>query len=231
MGTQTEPTTEVKKTSKNYHDTLDESIAKMKLTFSNASLPQIFAVMVTVGYTAEKIAALNSELAQLETLSQGQIKEYADQSSEQKKFSDKHDEINAVFNKDRALLRILFKGNIHAWVALKLDGENPKAIDAWTALLNNFYAQLTNSSDLLTAASGVGVNKRSVDAQLKALADLEILKQSLRKETSEAQSATDARDTAFDALYPKYTEYIKYAKVLLPDNQALEAIGVKVKAK
>jgi hypothetical protein len=29
----------------------------------------------------------------------------------------------------------------------------------------------------------------------------------------------------------KYCEYIQYAKVLLPDNQMLEAIGVKVKAK
>jgi hypothetical protein len=231
METGTVPTTEVKKTSKNNYETLDESIAKMKLTFSNASLPEIFAVMVTVGYTAEKIAGLNSELTALETLSQGQIKEYADQSSEQQKFSNKHDQINAVFNKDRALLRILFKGNIHAWVALQLDSENPKAINAWTALLNNFYAQLTKSPELLTEAGGVGITKSAVDAQILALADLEGLKQSLRKETSEAQAATDARDAAFDALYPKYTEYIKYAKVLLPDNQALEAIGVTVKAK
>ncbi len=229
METQTVPTTEVKKTSKNYHDTLDESIAKMKLAFGNATLSEIFTVMVTVGYTAEKIAGLNSELTGLETLSQGQIKEYADQSEEQQKFSNKHDEINKVFNRDRALLRILFKGNIHAWVALQLDIENPKAINNWTPLLNNFYGQLAKLPDLLVAAEGVGITRSSVDAQIQALADLESLKKNLRKETSEAQAATDARNAAFDALYPKYTEYVKYAKVLLPDNQALEAIGVKVK--
>jgi hypothetical protein len=230
METTTNQTAGVITTSKRHYDTLDESIAKMKLTFGNATLPEIFAVMVTVGYTAEKIAGFNSDLAQLEILCQGQIKEYADQSEEQQKFSDKHDEINNVFNRDRALLRILLKGNRHAWVALQLDSENPKAINNWTPLLNNFYGQLTNLSDLLTVAGGVGITKSSVDAQIQALADLESLKKSLRKETAEAQAATDARNAAFDALYPKYTEYIKYAKVLLPDNQILEAIGVTVKA-
>jgi hypothetical protein len=231
METTTNQPTEATTTSKRHYDTLNESIAKMKLTFGNATLPEIFAVMVTVGYTAEKIAGFNSELTALEALTQGQIKEYADQSGEQKRFEAAKNEINKVFNLQRALLRILFKGNIHAWVALQLDSENPAAIDTWTALLNNFYAQLSKSPDLLTAAGGVGITKSSVDAQIKALVDLEGLKQSLRKETSEAQAATDARDAAFDALYPKYAEYIKYAKVLLPDNQLLEAIGVKVKAK
>lgn len=230
METTTNQTTEVTTTSKRHYDTLDESIAKMKLTFGNATLPEIFAVMVTVGYTAEKIAGFNLELTELETLSQSQIKEYADQSDEQKKFNNKHDQINAVFNKDRALLRILFKGNIHAWVALQLDTENPKAINNWTPLLNNFYGQLIKLPDLLAAAGGVGITKSAVDAQIQALADLEGLKKSLRIETAEAQAATDARNAAFDVLYPKYTEYIKYAKVLLPDNQLLEAIGVKVKA-
>ena len=114
---------------------------------------------------------------------------------------------------------------------MQLDSENPKAIAAWTQLVTNFYAQLSSQYDLRQEAEGVGITSASVMAQIQALAELENLKQSLRKETSEAQAATDARDRAFDALYPKYTEYIKYAKVLLPDNQLLEAIGVKVKAK
>ena len=121
---------------KNYHDTLDESIIKMKLAFGNASLPEIFVVMVTVGYTLEKIAALNAELAQLEDLYQDQILALAE-------------------------------------------------------LLNN--------------------------------------REDLRKETADAQKATDARDSAFDALYPKYAEYIKYAKILLPNNQLLEALGIRVR--
>ena len=34
-------TPEAKKAPKNYHDTMDQSIVKMKLTLGNASLPEI----------------------------------------------------------------------------------------------------------------------------------------------------------------------------------------------
>ncbi len=48
-------------------------MANMKQAFGNASLPEIFAVMVTVGYTAEKIAGLNAGLVELEALYQAQM--------------------------------------------------------------------------------------------------------------------------------------------------------------
>lgn len=231
MDATTNPTDGATSAPKRHYDTMEDSIVKMKLTFGNASLPEIFAVMVVVDYTAEKIADLNAELAQLETLYQAQIKEHADQSEEQQKFNNKREEINTVFNTHRALSRILFKDDINAWVALQLDSENPKAYGNWLVLLTNFYSQYSGNAALLMKAQRVGITAETVAAQKQGLADIEGLKESLRKETGEAQSATDARDRAFDALYPKYTEYIKYAKVLMPNNQMLEAIGVTVKAR
>ena len=228
----TETTTpEVKKTSTKHFDTMDESIVKMKLTFGNAMLPEIFEVMQTVGFTAEKIAALNTQLLHLETLCQSKILEYAEQDAEQKKFNSKKDEINAVFNQHRSLTRILFKGDIHAWVALQLDIAIPKAYPEWVQLLTNFYAQITSNAALQAKVLTVGITAATVSAQSQALLDLQTLKESLRKETAEAQTATNTRDRAFDALYPQYSEYIKYAKILLAGNQTLEAIGVKVKSK
>jgi hypothetical protein len=231
MDATTNPTDGATSAPKRHYDTMENSIVKMKLTFGNASLPEIFAVMVLVGYTAEKIADLNAELAQLETLYQVQIKEHADQSEEQQKFNNKREEINAVFNSHRALARILFKGDTNAWVALQLDSENPKAYGNWLVLVTNFYSQFTVNAALLMKAQRVGITAEIVATQKQGLADIQVLKESLRKETGEAQAATDARDLAFDVLYPKYTEYIRYAKVLMPNNQMLEAIGVTVKAR
>jgi len=222
-------TAEAKKAPKNYHDTMDQSIVKMKLTFGNASLPEIFPVMETVGYTAEKVAGMTAELSQLETLCQGQIKEYADQDAEQEKFDIKRAAINDTFNKHRSLTRVLFKGDIHAWVSLQLDTANPKAYPAWAQLLTNYYAQIAATPALQAKVQTLGITAAAVSAQATALLDLQTLKESLRKETAEAQTATDTRNSAFDALYPQFSEYIKYAKILLAGNQALEAIGVKVK--
>lgn len=215
--------------SRNTYETMAESIAKMKLAFGNASLPEIFAVMVVVGYTAEKINDINSQLTELDTMCQSQVKENADQDEAQDIFNQKRDEITRKFNSHRGLLRIRFKGHIHERVVLQLDGEVPRSYANWTQMLNNFYSQIAQNSDLKAKVATVGIDEASITEQQQSIIELMIMKQSLRKETAEAQVATEARDRAFDALYPKYSEYIQYAKVLLPNNQLLEGLGVRVK--
>lgn len=224
-------TEEVKKTSKNYHDTMPESIAKMKLAFGNATLPEIFAALVVVGYTAEKLAGINEELTGLDKLCQAQVKEYADQDQEQERLNNKRDEVGSVFIRHRGMARILFKGDVHAWVALQLHTDIPKAFSAWMQMVTNFYAQFAANPAMQQKANTIGLTAEVIASQQQGIEAVQKLKESLRSETAEAQAATEARDKAFDTLYPKYRDYIKYAKILLPNNQALEAIGVTVKAK
>ena len=229
METTQNPSTEVPQPSKQAYESIEATIAKMKLAFNNALLPEIFAVMVTVGYTTEKIELLKADLAQLEVLCQMQTKEAADKFEETDKFKLKKAEVDSIFSTHRGLLRILFKGNIHALKALRLDESMPRTYSAWFQMVSNFYSQLAETPDILTKATAVGVTEAKVAAQRQAIAEVQSLKESQSKESAEAQAATDARDAAFDALYPQYTDYIKYAKILLAGNQVLEAIGVKVK--
>ena len=229
METTQNPSAEVPQPPKQAYESIEATIAKMKLTFSNALLPEIFAVMVTVGYTTEKIELLKADLAQLEVLCQMQTKEAADKFEEADKFKLKKAEVDSIFSTHRGLLRILFKGNIHALKALRLDESMPRTYSAWFQMVSNFYSQLAETPDILTKATAVGVTEAKVAAQRQAIAEVQSLKESQSKESAEAQAATDARDAAFDALYPQYTDYIKYAKILLAGNQVLEAIGVKVK--
>ena len=229
METTQNPSAEVPQPKKQAYEPIEATIAKMKLTFSNALLPEIFAVMVTVGYTTEKIELLKADLAQLEVLCQMQTKEAADKFEETDKFKLKKEEVDSVFGFHRGLLRILFKGNVFYLKALRLDESVPKGYSAWFQMVSNFYSQLAETPDILTKATAVGVTEAKVAAQRQAIAEVQSLKESQSKESAEAQAATDARDAAFDALYPQYTDYIKYAKILLAGNQVLEAIGVKVK--
>lgn len=229
MDTTENTSAEVPKPKRSTYETIDESIAKMKLAFDNATLPEIFDVLQTVGYTVERISLLKSQLTQLESLHQNQAKEEADQYGETEKFNLKHAEIDSGYTTHRALLRILFKGDTHAWKALNLNEPKPRNYPAWFQQVSSFYGQLTKMPELQAKASTVGVSDANVAAQKQALADLQNLKESQRKEAAEAQAATEARDLAFDAIYPQYTDYIQYAKILLAGNQVLEAIGMKVK--
>jgi len=230
METTTNPTTEATTPKQSTYVSIDQWIGKMTLTFDNALLPEIFGAMEAVGYTTEKITGMKEQLTNLVSLQQTQTKEYAEQFAETEKFNLKRADIDALFTKDRGLAKILFKGNVHAQTILKLTDASPKEYTAWAQVINNFYTQIS-ATDLLVKATAIGINASKVDTQKLALVDLQAIKDSQRKETAEAQTATDTRDRAFDVLYPLYAEYIKYARILLADNQMLEAIGVKVKQK
>lgn len=219
----------IPKATPNRGETFDQKIMKMQLTFDNALLPEIFEPMKTVGYTVEKIESMQNDLAALIVLQQSQIKEYADATHEQASFDANRAAIEATFSKNRSLARVLFKNNVQAQSALRLSGDKPTAYAPWYQMVANFYAQLTAIPDLAAKVATIGLTAEVIASETAALASLQAQKETLSKENSEAQAATDARDVAFDALYPLYSEYVQYAKLLLPDNQVLESIGVKVR--
>ena len=223
--TQQNPGTEVKTTSKNRYKSLDEQIVAMQLAFDNVMIPEIFAKMQTVGYTQERINGMKTNLATLETKKLIQVKESAEQSSVQKVFDDKKEEVHGLYMNHVKLLRVYFAGNVHARALLNLDDATPKAYSSWSDTLKNFYHQLAGEPRIQTQAATVGVTQDVVNAQIAALEAVNTLRESVKKESAEATAATDARDAAFDVVYPQYTELIKYAKIVLDENQ-LKALGV-----
>ena len=224
----TNATTDVKKVTKPHYETFDEKITKMKVTLDNATLPQIFAVMVTVGYTAEKIDDMKTKLSELILLNAEQVKASAEQSAEQTKFDNQRREINALFNTHRGMLRIFFKGNDPAYKTLQLNVENPAAYGNWNQLVTRFYVQLAKP-DMLEQTSTIAITQETVTAQQQALTELDSLKDSIIKESGDAVGATHARDVAYDELYPQYSDYVKYAKLLLPDASLLKMLGITAK--
>ena len=227
METKENATTEVKKVTKSHYETFDEKITKMKVTFDNATLPQIFAIMVTVGYTVEKIDDMKTKLSELVSLNAEQVKESAEQSAEQTKFDNLRKEINTLFNTHRGMLRIFFKGNDPAYKTLQLNVENPAAFGNWNQLVKRFYVQLAKP-EMLAQTAAISITKETVTAQQQALVELDSHKDNIIKESGDAVGATHTRDTAYDEFYPLYSDYVKYAKLLLPDN-LLKMLGITPK--
>jgi hypothetical protein len=227
METKENATTEVKKVTKSHYETFDEKITKMKVTLDNATLPQIFAIMVTVGYTVEKIDDMKTKLSELVSLNAEQVKESAEQSAEQTKFDNLRKDINTLFNTHRGMLRIFFKGNDPAYKTLQLNVENPAAFGNWNQLVKRFYVQLAKP-EMLAQTAAISITKETVTAQQQALVELDSHKDNIIKESGDAVGATHARDTAYDEFYPLYSDYVKYAKLLLTDN-LLKMLGITPK--
>lgn len=214
---------------KSYYNSIQEWIAKMKLAFTNAKLPAILPYLQTVGYTEEILDGLLGETLNLEDLNQVLKKEQAEQYGETEKLNNAKKALNDTYLTHRGLCRVLFKKNLNAQFALGLNQSPKVAYADWAQLLLNFYGQLSKSTELKTAVAKAGITETAINTALVDLAAVQALKEGQKKETAEAQVAFEIRDKAFDALYEKYRELVDYAKVLLKDNQALEALGIVVK--
>lgn len=219
-------TTETNKASKSTYKTIEQKVSDMEMAFANAGMDGIKEVMLTVGYTPQKVELMQTGVVKVRTLMQTKVKEDADQKAEQELFDKKKEAINTPFVTHRKLVRVQLSTDVHTRVSLQLDVEIPQAYPAWKEMVTNFYTQIGNQPALLAKTSTVGITAAVATAQLAALADLEATKTNLKKETAEAQAATQARDEAFDYIRPQYIEYIQYAKILLAGSPLLKALGL-----
>ena len=201
-------------------------IGKMRLAFGNATLPEIYPYLLTVGYDEAKIADLKQKLANLESLQIAMQTAKADKIAATDNHLKNCTEINFLYSKHRALLKVLMSDDKMASTALQLNVRKKKDFSKWFQEVHNFYGQLTLNPELASKATTVGITASMVEDQLQKLDGLQKL-----KENAKAQLATEMRNKAFDELRPLYAEYIKYARILLAGNQALEAIGITVKSR
>lgn len=221
----------VKRVKRYTYQSLDIWIGKMKLAFNNASLPEIYPHLLTVGYDEAKLETLKGKLAELISLEQAQTKARAEQQAATDVSDKKRKEINASYLKHRSLLKILLGGNTLASASLKLSGQRKKSYSEWFQDVSSFYAQLVQTPELAAHAATVGISEATIDSQKQLLTDLQTLKEMQRNKTANTRLATEQRNGAFNELRPLYSEYIKYARILLAGNQALEAIGITVRRK
>ncbi len=208
---------------------IEGKLSQMKVAFSNAQNPEILGVLQSVGYTQERLQGYLAKVSEIETLTQQQQKEYGEQYAKTNAFDQKRAEIDKIYKRDLALARIFFKNNVQATTTLELSGNRKSAYGSWHKQVSNFYAQLLNNNTFLTPMQAAGVTQDKINGITAELNAVETLKEEQKKEMGEAQKATEARDNAFDELYPQYTELIAFAKVLLEDKQTLESLGIVVK--
>ncbi|MRM85232.1 hypothetical protein LEQ04_09990 [Riemerella anatipestifer] len=220
---------EQEKSKKRQRLSLEEWIALMKLAFSNAKLPEINSQLAALGYTETKLDELLSQVSALEALHQKQKKEYAEQYEETRKLDEKRKAIDEQYKTHLALCRVLFKKEVKAIAALELSGTRKTAYSAWYQQVSNFYTQLLQTPEFLAKAKTINLKEADLEAAKNLLSEAAAVKESQKKETAEAQKATETRDQAFDKLYPHYSDLIAYAKAVLSKEQHLEAMGIVVK--
>lgn len=214
---------------RNSHISMEEWIQRMRLAFSNGKLPNIQEQVGVLDYTTEKLDELLAKVVRLEELHQVQKTEYAQQYAETQKFDQKFSEINDAYMKHLAFCKILFKGDMLASASLDFAGKRKTAYSDWLVQVGNFYSQLLKNASFMAKLQSINIKEEDLKAVQSKLSEIITLKESQKKETAEAQKATESRDKFFDELYPQYSEFVAYAKVVFSKSQELEALGIVTK--
>lgn len=220
-----------KKTIRKNYISLASWLEKMRLAFANAMLPSIFPTLETVGYTEIRLLELRQKVADMERYINEHQTAHAHKMGETDQSKKDMKAINTVYSKHRAMAKLIFAENALACSVLNLHVARKKDYNNWFQDVSSFYAQLALNPQLAVEAERVSITKAVVETQRQQLDLLQEQKNKQRMKSAEAKQTLERRNKAFDQLYPLYSEYIKYAKILLPHNQALEAIGIKVKSR
>jgi hypothetical protein len=220
-----------KKTARKNYVSLASWLEKMRLAFANAMLPSIFPTLETVGYTEARLLELRQKVVDLERYISEHQTAHASKRGETDQSKKDMKAINVVYSKHRAMAKLIFAENALASSVLKLNVAKRKDYSHWFQDVSNFYAQLALNTELASTAESISITQAVVETQRQQLDLLQEQKNKQRRAAAEAKQTLERRNKAFDQLYPLYSEYIKYAKILLPNNQSLEAIGIKVKSR
>ncbi|WP_341433645.1 hypothetical protein, partial [Mesomycoplasma ovipneumoniae] len=184
------------------------SIARMKITFTNAKIPNILEKLQTLGYTEERLNEYAERVAELEVLFQNQKKGYGQKYAQTRKVEEKKAQIDQIYKRHLALCRVLFKNDVQAQTTLQFSVGRKASYAAWFQQVSNFYSQLLVNDSFKERVATINIKESDIKEQQKALAQLSAMKEEHQKDFGEAQKATEMRDAAFEKLNSEYSDLV-----------------------
>lgn len=207
---------------------IDQQLAAAQLALSNArSDGDLSGPLAAFGYDAERLAAGWALYETAAATQQRQTQEYGEQYTASDALTTTWEAAQAEVSRYVKVARIALKAERGAAAKLALDGPRKRSLAGWLAQARQFYANALADAGVLTALAQFGVTQEKLAAGQAQVAVVEGLAAAQKKETGEAQQATEKRDAALEALDMWMGDFVAIARVALEENpQWLEKMGV-----
>lgn len=209
----------------------NEALLKSGIMINNSETDTAIAAQVALyGYTNEKIGKGKQILAEATNLYEAQKKEYGEQDQAQDDFTHKKVAAQKDYSKMIKLARIALKNDVQATTTLELNGRRSPTISGWVQQTRNFYNAILANEKWKMAMAEFGQTDVILNEKLAQVDEVVSLMQTLKKETGDAQNATEIRNLKFDELSEWINDYEQVARIALEDQpQLLEKLGIIVK--
>jgi len=208
--------------------TIDQQLAAAGLALTNArSDSDLSGPLAAFGYDAERLTAGWALYEAAAAAQQRFTQEYGEQYSASDAFGAAREAAQAVVSRFVKIARIALKDERGAVATLALEGPRKRTLAGWLAQARQFYANAQADAGVLAALGQFGVTPEQLAAGQAQVNAVEALAAAQKRETGEAQQATQARDGALEALDEWMDDFVAIARIALEENpQWLEKMGV-----
>jgi hypothetical protein len=193
---------------------------------------EILEAVKIYGFDESKIKIGKELYESLQDLINKQKKEYGEQYEATENLQKSWEKSDASYIKALKISRIVFQDNIKAQNSMMLNGKRKQSISGWLEQAEAFYKNLTSDDGLMQEMQKFGYTQAKLDSEYELVKDVIDKNLKQKKETGEAQEATELRDRKIDELDKWLSDYRQVVKVALEDNpQKLEKLGIIAKRK
>lgn len=210
------------------YETIDQQLAAAHLALSNArSDSELSEALALFGYDGTRLDAGMALYTAAAQAQQQQALEYGEQYAASDALRAAWEDAQANYGRYVKVARIALKDDRGAYATLGLNGTRKRTLAGWLTQARQFYANALTSETILTALGQFGITQEKLTAGQAQVDEVEALSAAQKKETGEAQQATQIRDAALEALDNWMDDFLAIARIALEENpQLLEKIGV-----
>lgn len=212
----------------NLKNRIDEFLLAAQTMIENAIADNgIKTNIAGFGYSEAKLLDGKKLYEEAAALQNKQKKEYGEQIAATAELDQAWEEAERQYIRTLKIARVAFQKNVKADKAAMLYGSRKRSLSGWLEQAQAFYANILGDSNFINSLAEYGYTQEKLQAESALLDQIVIKHLQQKKETGEAQEATEIRDKALDELARWISDFRAVAKVALEENpQQLEKLGI-----
>lgn len=181
------------------------------------------------GYDEARLAEGRAAYDAADDANETQKKEYGEQFAATDELEKARAAADTQWSIHYQIARVAFKKDRGALTALGADKRRARKLADWLAQAKQFYKNALTTPEFLAAFERFKQDQATLENAQSLVEAVATARDKQKKETGEAQDATEKRDAALEELDEWMSDFLTIAKLALQDQpQLLEALGVVV---
>jgi hypothetical protein len=207
---------------------VDQFLLTTQVMVENAlSDSEVKTALAGYGFSENRLLEIKKLYEEAAALHNARKKEFGEQIAATSELNAIWETADRRYMKTLKIARVAFKDKVKADKATMLYGNRKQSLSGWLEQARAFYSNILNDPGILTVIGEYGYTPEKLKEESALIDQVTAKHLEQKKESGEAQEATETRDRKLDELASRISGLRAVAKVALDENpQMLEKLGI-----